>query len=205
MAKQVVGTLEKVIESAKAEFLSMGFEKASMRSIAKAAGVTTGALYVRFPNKDALFCALVQPVVHEIFASFKQSENESIELLRAGKNSGVDETSQQYLSYLLGFIYDNIDAFRLLLNCAAGSSQDGFMDALVNAEVSISLEYLNEKAALGGTVPEISEQELHVLISAQFYAVFEIVRHDIPRETAVRHINTIVRFFNPGWREIYYA
>ncbi len=203
MAKQVEGTLSKVLDSAKSEFLSLGFEKASMRNIAKAADVTTGALYVRFPNKDAMFSALVRPVVDETFRRFTQSEESSLKLLREGKSYDMDESMDQYLSSLLGFIYDNIDAFRLLLNCAAGSSFEGFMDSVVDIEVRLSLEYLAEKRALGGTVPEIGKEELHLMVSAEFYAVFEVVRHDIPREKAMRLIRTLMRFFNPGWREIF--
>ena len=60
--KQVEETRGLVLQSAQREFLDKGYEKASLRSIAQNAGVTTGALYVRFPNKSALFAALVEPV-----------------------------------------------------------------------------------------------------------------------------------------------
>lgn len=59
--KQVEETRGLVLQSAQREFLDKGYEKASLRSIAQNAGVTTGALYVRFPNKSALFAALVEP------------------------------------------------------------------------------------------------------------------------------------------------
>lgn len=49
--KQVEETRGLVLQSAQREFLDKGYEKASLRSIAQNAGVTTGALYVRFPNK----------------------------------------------------------------------------------------------------------------------------------------------------------
>lgn len=51
--KQVEETRGLVLQSAQREFLDKGYEKASLRSIAQNAGVTTGALYVRFPNKSA--------------------------------------------------------------------------------------------------------------------------------------------------------
>ncbi len=50
-----------ILVSAKKEFLANGFEKASMRVIAKNAGVTTGALYTRYKNKNDIFSALVSP------------------------------------------------------------------------------------------------------------------------------------------------
>ena len=38
-------TLQKILEAAKREFLEKGFKSASLRSIVKTAGVTTGAFY----------------------------------------------------------------------------------------------------------------------------------------------------------------
>lgn len=46
---------DKIIHAAEDEFLEHGFVAASMHKIADRAGVTTGALYTRYKNKDALF------------------------------------------------------------------------------------------------------------------------------------------------------
>ena len=45
-------TKEKLLESAKKEFLEKGYMKASLRTICKNAGVTTGALYFFFQGKE---------------------------------------------------------------------------------------------------------------------------------------------------------
>ena len=50
-------TRKKLQESAMQEFLEKGFMKASLRSICKNAGVTTGALYFFFQDKDDLFAS----------------------------------------------------------------------------------------------------------------------------------------------------
>ena len=42
----------KLLNCAKEEFLAMGFEKASLRRICQKAGVTTGAVYFFFRNKE---------------------------------------------------------------------------------------------------------------------------------------------------------
>lgn len=60
-----------MLQSAQREFLDKGYEKASLRSIAQNAGVTTGALYVRFPNKSALFAALVEPYPAHLLGLFR--------------------------------------------------------------------------------------------------------------------------------------
>ena len=49
-----------IIQAAYSEFLAYGFQKASLHKIAETAGVTTGAIYTRYKNKDALFVSLLQ-------------------------------------------------------------------------------------------------------------------------------------------------
>ena len=57
---------EKIVKAAKEEFLQHGFSKASLRQIAKNAGLSTGALYTRYENKDELFASLVKDMFSEI-------------------------------------------------------------------------------------------------------------------------------------------
>ena len=49
-----------IIDGARAVFLSMGFDGASMGEIARAARVSKGTLYVYFKDKDELFKAIVE-------------------------------------------------------------------------------------------------------------------------------------------------
>ena len=58
-------TEQNLIKSGKAEFLSKGYVKANLRDICKAAGVTTGAFYFSFENKEALLAAILDPVIAE--------------------------------------------------------------------------------------------------------------------------------------------
>ena len=56
-------TEQKLIRSGRAEFLEKGYAKANLRDICKAAGVTTGAFYFSFENKEALLAAILEPVI----------------------------------------------------------------------------------------------------------------------------------------------
>ena len=49
-----------IVQAAYSEFLTYGFQKASLHKIADKAGVTTGAIYTRYKNKDALFASWLQ-------------------------------------------------------------------------------------------------------------------------------------------------
>lgn len=48
-----------ILDAATAEFSAKGLDKASMRSIASAAGMTTGAIYTMFDGKEDIYAALL--------------------------------------------------------------------------------------------------------------------------------------------------
>ena len=62
MAKRIEGVTEKLLECAKEEFLANGYENTSLRIIAEKAGYTKGVIYIRYPDKESLYRALVEPV-----------------------------------------------------------------------------------------------------------------------------------------------
>ena len=62
MASRIEGYDEKIIECSLKEFLEKGYNDASLRNIAGAAGVSTSTIYTRFKDKEGLFNYLIAPV-----------------------------------------------------------------------------------------------------------------------------------------------
>ncbi|MDD3137961.1 MAG: TetR/AcrR family transcriptional regulator, partial [Lachnospiraceae bacterium] len=56
----------------------------------------------------------------------------------------------------------------------------------------------NDALELGRATPEL----LHIIASAFFSAVFEVVRHDMSREAADNYIDSLKQFFTAGWKRI---
>ena len=59
MARPDTSIDPRIMDSAREEFRTLGFERASLKSICQRAGVTTGALYKRYAGKEELFRAVV--------------------------------------------------------------------------------------------------------------------------------------------------
>ena len=75
-----------LLASAKTHFLENGYEKASLRKICSSAGVTTGALYFSFANKEALFDALIGPTLQKLDAVLDDLEQKVL------KEKGISKT-----------------------------------------------------------------------------------------------------------------
>ncbi len=72
-------TKEKLLDSAKREFLEKGYMKASLRTICKNAGVTTGALYFFFQDKEDLLKELVEEPLKGLMVLIQQHFSEEME------------------------------------------------------------------------------------------------------------------------------
>jgi AcrR family transcriptional regulator len=65
-------TRKKLIEAAAAVIGEKGFDRASLDEIAASAGMTRGAVYGNFKNKDELFLALIEALWKPIIPPLKQ-------------------------------------------------------------------------------------------------------------------------------------
>ena len=66
-------TQKKILEVGKREFLKKGFKDASLRRIVAEAGFTKGAFYGYYPDKAALFEALVSEAADGLVEKFKSA------------------------------------------------------------------------------------------------------------------------------------
>ena len=92
MAKRVEGVTEKLLESAKKEFLKSGYENASLQVIAEKAGSSKGAIYIRYPDKKSLYCALVGPTADE-FCNLLEGELHRFKILSS------DEQKEEVMTF----------------------------------------------------------------------------------------------------------
>ena len=103
-----------IIHAAYEEFLSCGFQKASLHKIAEKAGVTTGAIYTRYKNKDALFVSLLQDFIGILGEIFAPAEAEYEKAGRLGTTdallAAIDFEERLYIN-LLREHYDECTLF----------------------------------------------------------------------------------------------
>ena len=60
-----------LLEAGKREFMENGFRGASLKSIAASLGVTTGAIYRYYTDKEALFDGLVREPAQELVERYR--------------------------------------------------------------------------------------------------------------------------------------
>lgn len=182
----------KIIDSAKKEFLAKGYADASLREICKNAGVTTGALYKRYPNKESLLSALVEPALKDLLEFSNEIEHTDYEFLGENRAQAIWNTQEEKLKGYMNFIYDRYDSFRILLCRADGSPYGNFLHDFVEEHTKKTLTFVWAVSSS----PTIDETELHMLQTAFWATLVEPVIHDLPREKALLHCSYVAKFFN---------
>ena len=183
MPRDKTGSHERIISAAKNEFLTFGFENASMRRIAANAGITVSGLYKHFPGKEDMFAHLVQPtldVFGELYYRKEKEDHDAIEEIGAAA-AFLNEDAV----YAMAFIYDHFDEFKLLVCCSQGTRYEDYAHTLAEMEEKSSLKYIEALRRRGDHVPDFDRREFHLLVSSNVEAVLQPIRHDFTREEAM--------------------
>ena len=199
MVRDKAGHHEQILEAARQEFLTYGFADASMRRIAASAGMSAAGLYKHFPSKEKMFSALVEPAFDGLIALYRQEETAEREALKAGIVTEKWQSGGEARLAII-YIYDHLDAFRLLICKSKGTRYESFLHDLAVEEEKTTMAMMDLLKANGGHVNEVDKREFHLLVSANVNAVFQAVEHDFTREEALRYADTLDRFFAKGWQ-----
>ena len=202
MAKQIEGVYDRVLECAKKEFMEKGFKDASLRVIAKEAGTSTGSIYTRFKDKDGLFCALVEPVAVRV-----REMADEIQAMFDSKDARTqEETMSEFCMEnhgdIIDFLYENKDAFMLLLNCSYGSSMECFMDDLVEIEEKSTIGFLHTIGRDDLVENTVTREFVHILATSYCYGLFEPLLHDMSRERAHEFDRMFTRYHTAGFESL---
>ena len=189
-------------DAAREEFLEYGYMNASMRRIAAAAGCTTGTLYYRFRDKGELFRYLVDDAANEFMELYKNANEEFFKLSPSSQISCMAMYSHQHLDEMLGIIYRNFDAFKLIVSCGAGSGYEDYIDRLARMEEESTVAFIGTLKDAGRDVPEIRQELCHMLSNALFNGIFETVVHGFSYTQARDYVHGLERFFTAGWYEL---
>lgn len=185
----------------KEEFLERGYEGASIRSIGARAGMTSAGLYRHYPDKEAMFSAVVDPVIEEI-RTWTARHVELKYKLADDKENNEALFGESFVDLILEVILPRKEEFRLLLCSAKGTKYENYVHDFVREnqkEIRKALKYFKDE---GYPVKDIDDEELHLLLSAYITACFEPIIHNYEDKKIKDYMKTLQEFFMPGWMNI---
>lgn len=189
----------KIMAAAREEFMDMGFEKASMRSIGERCGMTAAGIYRHCRDKEDLFDQLVAPAVLRINKWLEGHINRYVGAVQSEEHVMWRDSEVDMMREV---VYPHMEEYHLLLAKSQGTKYESFLHDLTERHQDQLLEYMPMLAEKGYKVWKIDPKELHLLLSAYTTAMFEPVIHNYSLEEANRCLETVEAFFLPGWKQL---
>ena len=201
-------THKKILDCGKKIFKDQGFEKSNLRAICKAAGVTTGAFYGHFEDKEALFSELVEPIVSQIQRSYTMYEDRSFDVYKKEKHIKKEtiykilESKAQGAIEMVLYFFEHKDVFELLVFGSYGTKFNNFLDEIIEREDKNHFEILSMIYGEDHVNDVITNRVIHLINHAYFYALSEVAVHSKSIEEVKLNATLISEFFNEGWKKI---
>ena len=192
-------TKKLLLKVAKEEFMEKGFAKASLRSICKKAGVTTGALYFFFKDKEDLFGGLVrEPLNKLILIAQRHFDEEESEIDHIIESGGEYRHETGVVPEYIDVLYSNFDAIYLVLERSQGSTyvnfDEKFIELAENHYRTLCNTYADAKK-----VRRISDEMIHWVAHVHINAFIYLIEHKIPRDQVNEQLECMVKYLMDGW------
>ncbi|MCB5010485.1 TetR/AcrR family transcriptional regulator [Streptococcus mutans] len=185
-----------ILNSAKKEFLTYGYQEASLRRICKNAGVTTGALYKRYSGKEDLFGTLLEPSLQVMKKIEQQHLQDDYQLLREDKLSQMWDKSLEELTEIMQFIYEHEDNMRLLLFKSHGSKFESFQQEMIEGLTDSTYYYLEQAYQEEKISHILDKSQLRLAMTAYYKAIIQPLEQGWSYQEALLACQTIIKLFN---------
>ena len=203
MSEKAEKTREKILDTAIKHFLRDGFSGASLRSIVKDAGLTTGAFYKYYPTKEMLFDALIDPYIEHIYEIYDGILADFEKLSASDQTNNMSNAATDGTDQMIDCIYEHYNHFRLLFKCGDSGKYEAFIHNMVNKEMKATKKYMQIMKESGINLLKVDESLMHMIYTVFFSSVLQIVEHDMDKEIAKKNVHQLKEFNTGGWERLW--
>ena len=178
-------TRDALLQVAREQFATHGYAGVGTEAIVRAAGVTRGALYHQFADKEALFAAVFEAVEAEVMARIDAAVATSgladvIELMKLGADTWLDACSDPAISRII------------LVDAPAVLGWERWREIGLGYGLGMVQGLLTHAISIGRIAEQPVEPLAHVFIGALDEATLYAVR-SADREVALREVRAVLR------------
>ena len=179
---------ELIIRAGKQEFLKYGYKGASLRNICKQAGVTTGAFYFQFENKEQLLDEILRPVITYFSAMVQKSTMEEFE----GQSSSADGDEQ-----MLEMLWNYKEECQILLEGTAGTAYEKVFEELQEGLRQGFLLFFGKYG-----ISDVDEKLLDVIVRMRVESYLTIIRKEYTLEETKKLARQIGIYCDAGFEAL---
>lgn len=186
----------RLLKSARNEFMEHGFMKADLKTICDNAGVTTGAVYKRYKGKEELFCAVVEETVETLNRFIDERSDIDFSKMTDEEVHNTWVMNEKKMLALFKMLWDIRGDFVLLLEKSAGTAYENYGHDFALRMTNAYMQYYLEAKNRGLADADITKNEMHVLCTSFWTAVYEPFVHKMSWNKIEEHCRVMCRFFD---------
>lgn len=195
---------ELILKAAEDAFLSQGFAKTTMRDISQRSSVGLSNIYNYFENKEAIFGALVRPLIDELNLMVDRHHDvkymdQFVQYLRGNCEELLPRQIEDYLRIIRCYRRQ----LQLLFFKSQGSSYGNFISDFTDSCTAQVISYMDQ---FGKKYPEFgfkcSPFTYHLHTVWMFNLLSEVIKYELDPEETERVIKEYLRFEYIGWRDL---
>jgi AcrR family transcriptional regulator len=179
--------------------MSNGFLKADLKTICENAGVTTGAIYKRYKGKEELFQAVVQEAIDKMDSFVKLRTEVDFSKMSDEQIRDTWMMNEEYVLEMFRMIWDFRKDLVILLEKSAGTVYENYAHDFAHRMTKAYMQYYLETKKRDLAKAEISEEQMHILCSSFWTAIYEPFIHKMTWKKIEEHCKVLCRYFN--WAE----
>ena len=174
---------KEILKAAREEFLEKGYKGASLRSICKKAGVTTGAFYFQFENKEAVLKEILDPILAQFLNVKSEFEEEA-------SSSDADE-------WMVEMIWLHKAEFQILMTGTAGTPYEKVFETLREGLANGFCMFF-EKYGIAKVDPKL----LDVLVRMRIESYLAVIQKDYSLEETKKLARQIGEYCDAGFEAL---
>ncbi|HBZ02880.1 MAG TPA: hypothetical protein DEO83_03615 [Lachnospiraceae bacterium] len=194
--KDKEATRQRILEMGKKAFIEKGYEGAYLRDIAKEAGVTTGAFYGHYKDKDALFVDLARPVLDGLKEELSKIQQE----YQVIDNKKLKDNPMILLSAdgVIDYVYDHLDEVMLILKSADKTSLANWQEELFEEGVAEAEEYQRKWKEAGILRNDFDAEFISIITASYFKSIIEAVSRGFDRDKTKQFVSMLSIYHTGG-------
>lgn len=176
---------ENILKAALQEFFDRGYKSAAMRNIAKQARIPTGLIYSYYKNKEALFDAVLRPVLYDwelVLTTGGENKSKHIDSEIYGLSKAETECIRN--------LFDHRQEFIILIDKSQGTKYENEKERFIK-----DIEDHLNKHRKDGMDDEVF---LHVIANNFVDGLMQIMYHYKGKEWAIMILHKLSKMYLSG-------
>ncbi|GGA42321.1 TetR/AcrR family transcriptional regulator [Paenibacillus physcomitrellae] len=185
-----------ILEAAANEFHQYGYAEASMRRIAKSAGMTTGNIYRYFSGKEELFDAIVGPIYSQ-YSSYAGEYLQTVDLHVGSEVRTTDDFWRRVEDALVGLLKASGTGLMLLLCRSEGSKYESIKQEItLFSETLLLKQFAAAKPAR--SLSNYEQREVKMINATLIEGIVLIIRDNPEPKTLGLLVDRLIAVYCSG-------